>query len=183
MNIYDYLDQIYEDLNENEWDGVEAKYKELGMKCAGEKVTNRIAQIDLGVYQKKLYECLLESMDIAEAISAQAIYFEYDIENDWKGRFLICTEYHAESEEDDDWASEWEGEVETPNLAEFAAIYREHGGYNDNDSRVATTLYLITRLVCTFGRCVDGLSRNHKAICIGFPEQDPLWRIVEKRES
>jgi hypothetical protein len=183
MNIYDYLDQIYEDLNENEWDTVEAKYKELALKCAGDKITNRIAQIDLSEYQKTLYECLLESMDIAEATSAQAIFFEYDIENGWKGRFLICPEYYPESEEDDDWASEWEEEVETRDLGDFATIYCEHGGYNDDDSRVATTLYLITRLVCTFGRCVDGLTRNHMAICIGFPEQDPLWRIVEKKES
>ncbi|MBN1900134.1 hypothetical protein JW926_02260 [Candidatus Sumerlaeota bacterium] len=183
MNIYDYLDQIYEDLNENDWDVVESKYRELALKCAGEKVTNRITHINLRDYQKSLYEKLLEAVDIGETSSAQAIWFEYDIENNWKGRFLICPEYYPESEEDDDWASEWESEVEAMTLGEFAAIYREFGGYNDEDSHVATTLYLITRLVCAFGRCVDGLTNNHLAICIGFPEQDPLWRIVEKKES
>lgn len=183
MKIYDYLDQIYEDLKENEWDSVEAKYRELALKFSGEKVTKRIGQIDLSEFQKSLYESLMESLDIAVTISAQAIYFEYDIENGWKGHFLICPEYYPESEEDEDWASEWEEEVEAPELTEFAKIYHEYGGYNDDDSRVGTTLYLITRLVCTFGRCVDGLTRNHKAICIGFPEQYPLWRIVEKKGS
>jgi len=182
MNIYNYLDQMYEDLNDKKWDAVEAKYREIALKSSGKKVVKRIAAVELGDYQKSLYECLLEAVELAEGLRFPAIYFEYDIDNNWQGRFLICSEYYPAHEEDDDWVSEWEEELDAPNLAPFAEVYQESGGYDDDDSRVGVTLYLIARTVCAFGRCVDDIARGKMAICIGFHDQSPIWRIREIRK-
>ena len=183
MNIYDYLDRMYEDLQESNWDRVEAKYRELAESLSDKKAVNRIEKIDLAEYKKLLYEGLREAVELAESESAHAIFFEYDMDNNWTGHFCICPEYFPETEEDDDWASEWEEEVAGPDLLDFARIHHDHGGLGDNESQNGITLYLIARTVCTFGHCVDDLPPTHLAICIAFHDQEPIWRIKENEEG
>ncbi|MBJ7968333.1 hypothetical protein JDS84_33600, partial [Bacillus cereus] len=77
---------------------------------------------------------------IANQNSAEAIYFEYDMDNDWNSTFFICDEYTKLSEEDDDWASDWISEVEGPDLKEFAQIYNENR-FDNNEKALGTTLY------------------------------------------
>jgi len=183
MNIYDYLDRMNEDLQIGDWDRVEAKYRELAQGVSDKKLVSRIEKIDMTEYKKSLYEAMREAIELAESQSAQAIYFEYDVDNNWTGHFCICPEYFPETEEDDDWASEWEEEVPGPTLGEFAKIYHDYGGLGDDASKNGITLYLIARTVCTFCRCVDDLPPTRLAICIAFHDQDPIWRIKEIGEE
>ena len=183
MNIFDYLDQMYEDVKSEDWDAIEAKYKELAKKLSKGKTAQKIAKINLTKFRETLAKKLSEAVETAENISAAAVYFKYDIDNDWQSCFFICPDYHPESEEDDDWACEWEEEVEGPKLPNFSKIYHKYSGDGDDASGNGITLYLIARTVCTFGRCVEDIPPTPVAICIGFHDQDPIWRILDKKEE
>ncbi|MEI4623965.1 hypothetical protein [Bacillus cereus] len=130
MGIYEYLDQIQTELLDHSWQEIEVKYYDLCSKLAGEEQAKRIRNIDLDAFQNKLNDTLYTSIHTADKHSAAAIYFEYDMDNDWQSVFFICNDYTALLEEGDDWASDWINEVEVPNLNGFARIYAE-SGYHD----------------------------------------------------
>jgi hypothetical protein len=177
MKIYEYLDQIQTELLDHSWQEIETKYYALCSKLAGEEQAKRIQNIDLNVFQSKLNDALYAALHTADEHSAAAIYFEYDMDNDWQSVFFICDDYTTLSEEDDDWASDWISEVEGPNLKEFAGIYAENG-FDDTNKALGTTLYLIVRTVAVFGMVVESV-KNNIPVCIGFHDQDPIMRIQE----
>lgn len=116
-------------------------------------------------------------MYIADQNSAAALYFEYDMDNDWQSSFFICNDYTMLSEEDDDWASDWISSVKGPDLKEFAKIYAENG-FDYNEEAIGITLYLIIKTVILFGKVAESIEINIP-ICIGFHDQDPIMRIRE----
>ena len=185
MKISNYLAKMSEELKNNDWDEVEKKYRERALAWTGEKVVDRIDDVDLMNYEKALAAGLAEAIETAEKIAAKAIYFEYDMDNDWQSNFFICPDYHPESHQDEEWVRNWVEEIEGPGLPEFTSIYDEHGGENKSQAGAGTALYLIARTVCAFGRCVDELPDLPMALCIGFHGQDPIWRIrdLEEEES
>ncbi|QQN86467.1 hypothetical protein [Bacillus toyonensis] len=157
MEIYEYLDQIQTELLDHSWQEIEVKYYALCSKLAGEEQAKRIRNIDLDPFQNKLNDTLYTSIYTADKHSAAAIYFEYDMDNDW--------------------ASDWINEVEGPDLKGFARIYAE-SGFDDNEKTLGTTLYLVVRTVTVFKRVVESVKTNIP-ICIGFHDQDPIMRIQE----
>ncbi|MBJ7950017.1 hypothetical protein [Bacillus cereus group sp. N24] len=175
MEIYDYLDQMQAELLKHSWLEIEEKYYELCSKLVGKEQAKRIQNINLDLFQSKLKDAFSTSLHIANQNSAEAIYFEYDMDNDWNSTFFICDEYTKLSEEDDDWASDWISEVEGPDLKEFAQIYNENR-FDNNEKALGTTLYLIARTVVTFKKIIATI---HIPICIGFHDQDPIMRIQE----
>lgn len=175
MEIYDYLDQMQAELLKHSWPEIEAKYYDLCSKLVGKEQAKRIQNINLDLFQSKLKDAFSTSLHIANQNSAEAIYFEYNMDNDWNSTFFICDEYTKLSEGDDDWASEWISEVEGPDLKEFAQIYTENG-FDNNEKALGTTLYLIARTVVTFKKIIETI---HIQICIGFHDQDPIMRIQE----
>ncbi|HWO97380.1 MAG TPA: hypothetical protein VNM45_13820 [Bacillus sp. (in: firmicutes)] len=177
MEIYEYLDQIQTELLDHSWEEIEAKYYDLCSKLAGEEQAKRIRNIDLDSFQNKLNDALQVSLHTADKHSAAAIYFEYDMDNDWQSVFFICDDYTMLSEEDDDWASDWISEVEGPDLKEFARIYAENG-FDGTEKAIGTTLYLVVKTVTVFGSVVES-RKNNMPICIGFHDQDPIMRIQE----
>ena len=183
MKIFDHLDKMYEDICESEWDDVETKYRELTLKLAGTKIVREIDAIDIDDYEKSIMQTLYEAVETAEKASAGAIYFEYDMDNNWQGCFYICPAYYREEEEDEDWATDYDEEIEGPDLPAYADIYNEYGGAGGNKAEIGTTLYLIARTVCAFWRCVEQLPYTPAlAICIGYHGQDYIWRIREMEE-
>ena len=183
MNIFTYLEKMYEEVKEHDWEELELKYRRLALSWSRKDVVRQIDDVDMSDYEKDLMKSLSEAVETADKTSAGAIYFEYDMDNNWQGNFFVCPEYQSEEEEDDDWASEWDKEVEGPDLPAFTAIYAEFGGYEDKKSSMGVTLCLIARTVSVFGRCVDNLPEHPFAICIGFHDQDPIWRIREVDEE
>ena len=177
MEIYKYFDQIQTELLDHPWQEIEKKYYDLCSKSAGEEQAKRIRNIDLDSFQSKLNDALHVLLQTADKDSTAAIYFEYDMDNDWQSILFICDDYSTLSEEDDDWASDWISEVGGPDLKEFARIYAENG-FNGTDKALWTTLYLVVRTVTVFGRVVKSVKTNIP-ICIGFHDQDPIMRIQE----
>ena len=177
MEVYKYLDQIQTELLDHPWQEIEEKYYHLCSKSAGEEHAKRIQNIDLDSFQSKLNDALHVLLQTTDKDSAAAIYFEYDMDNDWQSILFICEDYTMLSEEDDDWASDWISEVGGPDLKEFGRIYAENG-FNGTDKALWTTLYLVVRTVTVFRRVVRSVNTNIP-ICIGFHDQDPLMRIQE----
>ncbi len=103
--------------------------------------------IQLDSYEESMRIGLRETLEIAESEEVKAIYFEYDLDNEWNSRFYICEEYVPLEEEDDDWASEWTYDIEGPKSVELADVYAENG-FDTSEKAVGITLYLIARTVC-----------------------------------
>ncbi|MGG3805652.1 hypothetical protein [Metabacillus fastidiosus] len=177
MEIYQYLDQIQTELLNHSWKEIEIKYYKLCSELAGKEQAQRIRDIDLNAFQSELNEALCTSLHIADQNSAAALYFEYDMDNEWKSSFFICNDYTMRSEEDDDWASDWISSVKGPDLKEFGKIYAENG-FDYNEEAIGITLYLIIKTVIAFGKVAESIEINIP-ICIGFHDQDPIMRIRE----
>ncbi|MDN3233149.1 hypothetical protein [Priestia megaterium] len=177
MNIFEYLDEIQAELFQKSFEEIEAKYYEVCSTIAGIDIEKRIRNINLDIYQTQLRSSLYEALHIVNEQSIEAIYFEYDMENDWESTFFVCDEYSSLSEEDDDWASDWIEEVEGPINKEFAYIYQENG-FDSTEKAKAVTLFLVVRTVIAFGTVAQSMKVN-VPLCIGFHDQDPIMRIKE----
>ena len=117
---------------------------------------------------------------MAEEHRAQAVYFEYDMNNGWAGRFVVCGAYAPPSAGNDSWAEEWIEELEGPGIPEFGSFLREYG-FERTDQAKGCTMYMIARTVASLGRCADPGSPGTAALCIGYRGQNPLLRIRERR--
>ena len=93
MEIYKYFDQIQTELLDHPWQEIEEKYYDLCSKSAGEEQAKRIQIIDLDSFQSKLNDALHVLLQTTDKDSAAAIYFEYDMDNDWQSILFICDDY------------------------------------------------------------------------------------------
>lgn len=177
MRIYDQLDEMKSLIAQGDWDGIEKAAKKRCEKLAGKEIATEIAEISLTEYSDELEEALKRAYEEAEEAEAPAVYFEYDMDNEWNGALYVCPEYAPEDEEDDDWATNSDSELEAPNKPEFAEIYRED--FDEDDIDRGVNGYLIARTVAAFGRCVDSLPEPDFAVCVGFLDQDGIFRIRE----
>ncbi|MDT0145988.1 hypothetical protein Q9R38_05685 [Priestia aryabhattai] len=177
MNIFDCLDELQAELFEKSYEEIEAKYYELCSTQVEGNEAERIHNINLDTFQMKVKSSLQEAVCIVNEQSAKAIYFEYDMDNDWESTFFIYDGYSSLIEEDDDWASDWIDEMEGPNNKEFAQIYQENG-FDATEKARAITLFLIVRTLVAFGTVAKSMKLN-VPLCIGFHDQDPIMRIKE----
>ncbi|RFB14709.1 hypothetical protein DZB84_14785 [Bacillus sp. HNG] len=179
MNIFDHLDGFQADLRSKGLEELEEKYYNLCSKLAGIGFTDEIRKVDLQSYENKLTDLLQESIQLAHKQKAKAIYFEYDLDNNWDSAFFICGDYSPLEDEDDDWASDWYGNVEGPALEKFSEIHNING-FDKNEIAIGTTVYLIARTVLSFARAYNNVpTEDSLAICIAFHDQDLIIRIKE----
>ncbi|ANC78552.1 hypothetical protein ABE65_017800 [Fictibacillus phosphorivorans] len=179
MDIFEHLEELQVDLKEKIMEEIEEKYFNICSELAGKERAKTIKQVDLNEYVNELKTGLKQSLKIAQEQTARAIYFEYDIDNNWDSAFFICEEYSKLEDEDDDWASDWTEDFEGPSLEQFSNIY-ELDGFDGNDAAIGSTMYLVTRTVIAFVRAYKSLSNESSmALCIAFHDQDPIIRIKE----
>ncbi|SFX84754.1 hypothetical protein SAMN04487866_1441 [Thermoactinomyces sp. DSM 45891] len=176
MSIYKYLHEFQEDiLFLDAIQQVEYKYYDLCAGFASKEDAERIKAINLETYKGELETSLLEVLNLSKERLTRAIYYEYDLDNNWDSHFFLCSNYRPLAEQDDDWACDWEDVVKGPNLKEFAEIYSENG-FDSSSKAIGITLYLTARTVCAFASVCYGTDRNIP-LCIGFHDQDPIVRI------
>ncbi|MBW2109798.1 MAG: hypothetical protein JRI36_14220 [Deltaproteobacteria bacterium] len=167
-------------IQRQDWTGLESRFQELANELAGVTQADRIAKIDFSKYQKSLSENLHRAIKLASNQEAKALYFEYDLDNDWQSTFFICDEYVPESEGNDDWACEWVEDLAGPKFPVLSEIYLENG-FDRTEVAKGCTLYLIARTVATFGRCLDEYPAPATlAVCVAFHDQDPIFRLQER---
>ncbi|MBJ8103517.1 MULTISPECIES: hypothetical protein [Bacillus cereus group] len=174
MDIFRYLGEMQEDVFSLAVEQIEAKYYDICCMLASSAHAERIKSIPLDSYEKSMRIGLRETLEVAESEEAKAIYFEYDLDNEWDSQFYICEEYAPLEEEDDDWASEWTYDIEGPRSVELADLYAENG-FDTSAKAVGITLYLIAKTLCSFISVCSEVQSNIP-ICIGFHDQDPIMR-------
>lgn len=157
-------------------DGLESTFHNQARDWSGRSLARRISEVDLRAYQRMLAVGLAEAEQAAREHEAKAIYFEYDMDNGWSGRFFVCADYAPASAKDDDWTDKWVAEIEGPGIPEFGVFYREYG-FDRTDQAKGCTLFMIARTVASLGRCVDPASPT--ALCIAYHSQNPILRIHE----
>ncbi|MGG1607626.1 hypothetical protein [Bacillus wiedmannii] len=174
MDMFQYLEEMQEDIFSLSVEEIEMKHFEICCMLASTEYAERIKAIDLESYKEIIRVGLDAAVEMATNEEAKAIYFEYDLDNEWDSHFYICEEYVQLEEEDDDWASEWTYDVEGPKSIELADVYAENG-FDTNEEAIGITLYLIVRTLCSFiSACSD--VQSSIPICIGFHDQDPIMR-------
>jgi hypothetical protein len=162
------------------FDGLESTYANQAREWSGRSLARKIGEVDLETYQARLALGLAEAERSAEKHGAQAIYFEFDVNSGWDGRFFVCGAYAPPSAGDESWAEEWIEELEGPGIREFGGLLEEFG-FERTDQAKGCTLYMIARTVASLGRCADPRSSARAALCIGYRGQTPLLRIRERR--
>lgn len=178
VDIHAHLSEMKPFVASRDWNGLEHAFYALAAEMAGAEQAARIAQLPFRAYQLRLQPFLAKAHTAAVRHSAKAIYFEYDLDNDWQSAFFICERYNAESAQDDDWACDWTEDFRGPDFAEASAIYRENS-FNRTPVAKGSTLYLVARTVASFGRCCEQAGLLATTTCMGFHDQDPIVRIVE----
>jgi len=177
VHIEDQLEEMRSYIASGDWDGLEKSARKRAEKLAGKDAAAAIAKVDLSQYTEQLGELMKDVFESAEEQEAAAVYFEYDMDNSWSGTFFVCQDYAPEEEEDDDWAADYDEEVEGPELGELAELYES--GFDTNDTERGVNGYLIARTIAAFGRAVHEMPDSEFAVCIGFHDQDRVTRIRE----
>jgi hypothetical protein len=105
------------------------------------------------------------------------------LDNHWESTFFVCNEYNPQEAEDEEWACDWEIDFEGPNFLPFSELY-EMEGFDEDDSAIGSTMYLVARTVLAFARAYDELlEKSTVPVCIAFHDQDPIYRIQELRDT
>ncbi len=179
MNIFQYLNELQVDIKSKSTKEIESKYFDICAELAGIERAEKIRQVDTNNYVDSLKMGLEKSFIHAKNTNAPAIYFEYDLDNNWDSSFFICEVYSLLEEQDDDWACDWDKEIEGPSLQMYGEIY-ELDGFSGSEAAIGTTIYLVARTILSFIEAYESLGNESSiAVCIAFHDQDPIMRIKE----
>jgi hypothetical protein len=130
-------------------------------------------------YEDRLFSAYCEALKEARRTAAKAVYFEYDLDNDWHAWFFVCPEYRRLEEQDDDWACSWASDHQAPSNPEFAEIYGATEKFCETDRATAITLALIARTIIALNSVVERERPGEIVVCIGFHDQDPVHRLSQ----
>jgi hypothetical protein len=165
-------------ITRRDWHGLEQTYQTLCASMAGDDAAGRIAALDFASYQRRLCDAFITVAERLRKCEVRAIYFEYDLGNDWESNFFLCQQYTPERERSDEWACEWVDECPGPKFEEACTEYMESDVDWTGESP-GIPLFLMARTVAAYGRCVDACPVAVDAICIAFHDQNPVMRITE----
>jgi len=179
-SIYDQLDELQLQLRTYPLSRIEEYYYMRCCDVAGNTLGNRIKSLSLEEYKKQLKKGIKDSLTRIQNGVGRAIYFEYDMDDNWQGSFYLCTEYVPN---EDEWACEWEDVLEGPSLSDFGELIM-HYGFDKDETSVAVTMYLIARTVCAFSDVVSSVKEaNRVPIAIGYHDQDDIYHMDHRRSA
>lgn len=153
MNIYDYIEQMTSHINAKEWDSLESHFKSVAESLAGKEYISKIAEVNLSSYQNSLCKELSFAVKKARNLSAKAVYFEYDLDNEWQSYFFVCQDYNPQTLGDDGWACDYLDKVEGSSLPPLGDLYISD--FDSTETAKGANLYLIARTIVAFGRCCE----------------------------
>jgi hypothetical protein len=163
-----------------DWDGLEQQAQTLCLERAGERNACRIARISLRSYQETLTSALALAVRKASSSGAKAIYFEFDMDYDWRSWFFICPVFpeHWDRLLGRDYSEEFDG----PEMPRFAKIYGELQ-FIGLASDACMIGYLIARTFASFGRASQQFAHSGVTLGIAFHDQDEIIRMYEHTKS
>lgn len=158
-------------------DAFESHYR-LQCEAHDSAVAARIAKVDLDYYGDRQFDAYCKAIKKAKATQAPAIYFEYDLDNDWKSSFFVCKKYTPPEVGNDDWACHWHSAVPGSCIPEFAQIYDSTDKFCRTPHATAITLYLIARTSSAIKRLSMRKPSGIVKLCMAYHDQDPIHRLV-----
>jgi len=158
------------------WSELELTFARVCEVLAGRSQTARVAALDFASYGQELSAALHGVLARPTLSSARALYFEYELDNAWRGHFYLCDAYSPEADADDAWACDWIDDANGPSFRAASQLYLENH-FDDTELAKGSTLYLVARTVAAFGRACTRLELPRIALCIAFHEQEPIVRI------
>ena len=187
-DVAEMLEEIETDVRGARWERVETQGREACARLASRAVVNQVAAVSLRRFQRELRSGVKHALKKGRALGAIAIYFEYDLDNDWEGHFFLCAEYVPQREleaadEGEDWASDWMEVLPGPVQPEFARIYASQGGFAETPEQAGRTAFLVARTVASFGRAAEGLDTQGIAVCMAYHDQSRILRIREEPDT
>lgn len=160
---------------DRDWDGLERLYRRR-LDQVDHEAAGTIASVDLAAYESQLRQRLRDVVQAADG-SVAAVYWEFDVDNNWSSAFFLCTDYAPEEAQADDWAASFVGSnvIAGPSMPVLATLLGTTwaGGQAD----VSRNLYLVARTIATVGRAADGWPLL-VPLCAGFHDQDVVFRIA-----
>lgn len=171
---------IRDSLRKSKWDAMEADYRRRAVAAVGEKVAGQIARVSLTTYGRRAGAMMRKALAEAAKTNAPAVYFHFDMLNDWAGDALVCNDYKPESDGDDDWASKVRKRIpgELTQRA-FGDVYTERCASSTGRKADAVESYLIVRTLAAIGRAVAGADCKGVAMCAAYHDQDLVFRLYE----
>lgn len=176
VDIFAELTKMQDRLLTNTWDVFQTHY-EGQCAAANPEVARQIADTELNYYNDRHYDAYCKALKKARSADALAIYFEYDIDNDWQSSFFVCKEYADLEVGDDDWACRWLAQVRGSCISKFAGVYNATDKFCRTPEATAITLFLIARTAAALKMTVARKPPGTIKICIGFHDQNPIHRL------
>jgi hypothetical protein len=180
VQLQDWIDEmcVYAELAD--WGGLERKYLALCTQLAGEEMAAWIRYLDFAAYRNRLERSYRRMRTHLREARPRAIYFEFDMADDWAGTFFLCRDYLPLDAEDDDWACDWVARIDAPGFSKLTEVFLVDGGKRDEDSPArGKCAYLIARTLATLGRCIQRYPIEGMPICGGFHGQNPVTRLQD----
>ncbi|ENQ3077895.1 hypothetical protein [Bacillus multifaciens] len=175
QSIYDYFDELQNNIFNLQPKDIELKYFEICKQLSGVAFVQDIYELNMNEYEEGLEDSFKAALRYLHDDEIKAIYFEYDMDNNWASEFYLCKDYNELSEEDDDWACDWDVHIEGPSLSRFAQMYQMKGGFHNQQESIGITLLLIVRTIVSFFNVVKKYN-IFIPICIAYHDQYPIMR-------
>lgn len=181
----EFLNLVQTFVKHNDWAGLESYFNQYCAHFISDKIAADIQKVDLadcGVY---LRNKALEALKLGKAYNVSAIYYEYNMWNDWASQFYICPDYNPVGANDDGWVQMFiplKGELEgyepsaDNNSFEFSKALFD---CKNIEERTAAEYYLAARTTAVFGRAIEEIDFGNIALCCGFQGQQSVTRIYE----
>jgi hypothetical protein len=173
MSIWEALDKVDKLASEHDWEGLQQFSRTFCAEQAGNDSAEHIARLDVDRYVRELRKAARSAASRAQAAGAPAVYFEYDVDNGWKGTFFICRSYAAKEAGDDDWATDWQEFIVAPGMAAFAAA---RTSFDSTDADIGKTVILAARTLACVWEATDWW-RPGLVLCAGFHDQSSVTRL------
>jgi hypothetical protein len=185
LSLKDFLDKLQSFSDEKKWDEIESYFYEYCLYYSSEEIAESIKKAQLDKYREAIEILNDRALGLAKQYHAKAVYFEYDLDNQWDSGYCICEDYASREEGDDDWAADFmllDDELDFYPVVEFgefefADYYR--GGFMATSLNAAVNFYLIARTTALFGKMNESKDWGSIVLCIGFHDQEIVTRISD----
>jgi hypothetical protein len=180
-NVFSQIELMKPLIRACDWVGLEQQSELRCQEHAGETDSLSISRVPVQAYQTALASSLSFAVAKANAASAKAIYFEFDMEDGWTSWFFICPTYQER------WdrllGTDYLEEIDGPRMPQFAEIYGELQIFAPVPREATMTSYLIARTFACFGRASQPFAASGISFGIAFHDQDEIIRLHDGRAA
>jgi hypothetical protein len=184
LSLDDFLEKLQSCADGKKWGELEDYFYEYCLHYSSEETAHSIKNAQLEEYKQAIEILNDKALGLAKQHNAKAVYFEYNLDNQWNSGYYICENYLSKEEDDDDWAADFmllDDELDfCPEFGEFEFANHYRVGFMATPLNAAVNFYLIARTTTLFGKMNNSIDWGNIALCIGFHGQQIATRIKDR---